>query len=70
MENETPTSAATTEATEPEVMAGITSGEGQPVSYQFEAAAPAQMPRNLILVGAAGLVGLAIATRRTKRRRR
>jgi len=66
MENEAPTSAATTGATEPEVIAGIVSGEGQPVGYDFEATSPMRVPRGLLLAGTAGLLGFAFATRRRR----
>lgn len=53
-----PTSVATTRRTEPEVVAGISSGEGQPAGYAFESA-PAIYLSGLLLCGAAAVVGLA-----------
>lgn len=69
MEDDAPTSVATTGVTEPEVVAGIASGEGQPLSHRFEASPPIQMTRNVFVVAAAGLIGFVIgATKRPPRR--
>ena len=53
-----PTSAATTRMTEPEIVAGISSGEGQPAGYAFESP-PAINLSGLLLCGAAAAFGLA-----------
>ncbi|HZK89902.1 MAG TPA: hypothetical protein VFC56_07130 [Stellaceae bacterium] len=52
-----PTSTAATRRTEPEVLAGISSGEGQPAGYDFTAP-PGVAPRSLVTFGAAALLGL------------
>jgi hypothetical protein len=53
-----PTSAATTRRTEPEVVAGISSGEGQAAGYAFESV-PATRLSGLLVCGAAAVFGLA-----------
>ena len=52
------TSTATTPQTEPEVLAGIESGEGQPREYDFTVSERAGLP-GLVVLGAAGLLGFA-----------
>ena len=59
METAAPTSEATTRGTEPEVVAGIASGEGQPAAYAFDSTPPADM-RPLVMIGAAALFGLVV----------
>jgi hypothetical protein len=69
METSAPTSEATTEMTEPEVLAAIASGEGQPRGYQFDST-PATDLRPLALFGAAALFGLLVGLGWTRGRRR
>jgi hypothetical protein len=69
MEIDAPTSLATTGVTEPEVVAGIASGEGQSPGYWFEASAPIQVTRNVFLVVAAGLIGFVIGVTKRQPRR-
>ena len=54
------TSLATTRQTEPEVLAGISSGEGQPAGYAFDCT-PAFDSRPLLVFGAVALSGLIVA---------
>ena len=55
-----PTSLATTRATEPEVLAGIESGKGQPVRYSFDVT-PRSDSRSWMIFGAAAAMGLVTA---------
>ncbi|MBV8777961.1 MAG: hypothetical protein JO258_12275 [Alphaproteobacteria bacterium] len=52
-----PTSAAATRRTEPEIVAGISSGEGQPAGFAYDSGGAAASPA-LILFGAAMAAGL------------
>jgi hypothetical protein len=52
------TSSAASRATEPEVVAGISSGEGQPAAFSFDSTASLSLPR-LMLLGGAMVLGLA-----------
>jgi hypothetical protein len=52
-----PTSTAATPTTEPEIIAGIASAEGQPATLSFTAGGPAPLP-GLLLVGTAAVFGL------------
>lgn len=56
MTRESPTSEATTQQTEPEVVAGIASSQGQPETYEFEVASAADL-RSWTLLGGAALFG-------------
>jgi hypothetical protein len=52
------TSSAATRRTEPEVVAGIASGEGQPAGYAFNTS-PRPATQLLVTVGAAMVLGIA-----------
>ena len=60
-ESEAParTSTATTRQSEPEVVAGIMSGEGQPVVYSYNTQAGRGIDARLAFVGAAAVLGVA-----------
>jgi hypothetical protein len=68
MQRSAPTSVATTRRTEPEVVAGITSSEGQPAGYDFDST-PARDLRPLWMVGAAMAFGLVVGLGRGAGRR-
>jgi hypothetical protein len=52
-----PTSSAATPQTEPEVLAGISSGEGQPAEFDFTVGERITLS-NLMMVGGAAVLGL------------
>jgi hypothetical protein len=65
----TPTGTAATPTTEPEIVAGISSAEGQPAAFAFEAGADNDL-RGLMLCGAAAVLGLVAGARLSRRHRR
>ncbi|MFZ2006507.1 MAG: hypothetical protein WB697_02905 [Stellaceae bacterium] len=69
MTDDAPTSEATTQQTEPEVIAGIASAEGQPETYDFDATPPADR-RGWTLLGGVALLGFVVGLDMTGRRRR
>ncbi|HTW51827.1 MAG TPA: hypothetical protein VME45_08040 [Stellaceae bacterium] len=69
MTDDMPTSQATTEQTEPEVVAGITSAEGQPETYKFDATPPVDL-RLWSMLGGAALFGFFVGLDMMARRRR
>jgi hypothetical protein len=58
-----PTSDAATRKTEPEIVAGISSAEGQPVAFEFESAAANSLRPRLMMCGAAAVLGLVAGVR-------
>ena len=68
MASDTSTSEATTQQTEPEIVAGIASGEGQPQTYDIDATPPADL-RRWTLLGGAALFGFVVGLDMTARHR-
>lgn len=65
----TPTSTAATRRTEPDIVAGISSGEGQPATYDFSLDQGVPLS-NLMLVGGAAAVGFVASFALTRYLRR
>jgi len=57
-----PTSTATTRNTEPEIVAGISSAEGQPALYEFKNVPAINLTPRLAMIGAAAVFGMLLAT--------
>ncbi|HEX5318039.1 MAG TPA: hypothetical protein VFW46_02715 [Stellaceae bacterium] len=53
-----PTSTATTRNSEPEIVAGISSAEGRPPTYNYVVRSGGSFETRVAMVGAAGVLGL------------
>ena len=67
MQRSAPTSIASTRRTEPEIVAGITSGEGQPAAYEFDST-PTIALRPLVTLGVLAALGLVAGLGSARRR--